>query len=84
MYKKFFGIVLIFHLAVFAYFGLKISSPNAEPKPQTANDSSGSSVSQDHLLSEDDLLEEIPPEPEVPTPKVGSSPKPCMLPCQQA
>jgi len=70
MYKKFFGIVLIFHLAVFAYFGLRSGSPNAEPKPQTANDSSGSSVSQDHLLSEDDLLEEIPPEPEVPTPKV--------------
>ena len=70
MYKKVFGIVLILHLIVFAYFGLRSGSPNSEPRPQTANESSGSSAVQDDLLQEDDLLEEIVPEPEVATPKI--------------
>ena len=70
MYKKVFGIVLILHLFVFAYFGLRSGSPYSEPKPQTANESSGSAAVRDDLLQEDDLLEEIAPEPEVATPKI--------------
>ena len=70
MYKKVFGIVLILHLFVFAYFGLRSGSPYSEPKPQTANESIGSAAVRDDLLQEDDLLEEIVPEPEVTTPKI--------------
>ena len=70
MYKKVFGIVLILHLFALAYFGLRSGGTNSEPKPQTANESSGSASVRDDLLQEDDLLEEIVPEPEVATPKI--------------
>ena len=70
MYKKIFGIVLIIHLVVFAYFGLRSGSPNTESEPRPPINPIGSEVSQNGETTEDDILREIAPEPEVLAPRI--------------
>lgn len=70
MYTRIFGIVLIIHLVVFAYFGLRSGSPKAEPSQTIKSAASPTEAGQQGDSEEDDLLKEIEPEPETLVPQM--------------
>jgi D-alanyl-D-alanine carboxypeptidase (penicillin-binding protein 5/6) len=70
MYKKIFGVVLILHLIAFAYLGLRSGNPNPEAGQNEISDARPTDASQRGDTVEDDLLEEIAPEPEAVAPQI--------------
>ena len=71
MYKKFFGIVLIAHLLVFGYFGLRTTpDDNSDLPPVARSESISPSDTQETLPSEeqDDILLPVLPKPAKPAP----------------